>query len=64
MSVSRNREFFPIANSKTVTVSLTFIVDAGADDSVVLRNAAEAAKNMADYREFQSWVKSIEIKKG
>lgn len=57
-----NREFIKIGNSKTVSVTLRFDVDAGANDSTILRNATEAAKNMADHRQLQTWVRSIEIK--
>lgn len=57
-----NNEFFKIGNSKTVTVSLTFIVDDKAGDEVVLRNAAEAAKFLANSGALHSWVKVVEIK--
>jgi hypothetical protein len=57
-----NREFIKIGNSKTVTVTLRFDVDSGSNDSIILRNAAEAARAMADNRECQTWVRSIEIK--
>lgn len=62
MAKVNNNEFIKIGNSKTVSVTLRFDVDAGSNDTIILRNAAEAAKNMSEHRELQTWVRSIEIK--
>lgn len=59
----KNDQFIPVGNSKTVTVTTTFIVDEMAGDEVIARNAADILffwANTAPHQ-LKSFVKTIEI---
>lgn len=64
MSKYKNLEVFKIAGDKTVTVSVTFNVDEKANDTVILKDAAEALKFFANsnLRQFSAWVKEINVR--
>lgn len=65
MGTYTNDEFFKIAGSKEVTVSVTFILDEKANENLAIRNAAEALRFFANSnpRQHSSWVKKIEVKR-
>lgn len=54
-----NPEVFYIAESKDVTVSITFLHEG--DDKLALLNAAEALKHYYERGELKSWLKRIEV---
>jgi hypothetical protein len=62
MQTTKNREFIKIGGSKTVTVTMTFDIDEGCNEAVILRNAAEAAKWLANTGTLHTWVRKIEVK--
>lgn len=61
MTLKKNNEFIKIGGSKTVTVTLTFDIDEGCSEAVILRNAGEAAKWLANTGTLHTWVRKVEV---
>ena len=61
MMLKKNNDFIKIGGSKTVTVTMTFDIDEGCSDAVILRNAAEAAKWLANTGTLHTWVRKVEV---
>jgi hypothetical protein len=58
----KNNEFIKIGGSKTVTVTIVMDIDENSNDAVILRNAGEAAKWLANTGTLNTWVRKAEIK--
>ncbi len=62
MTTFKNDEYYPIGNSVEVTVSVTFMADAGDQDDTHLRNAADAISFFGTNDSHKTWARRIEVK--